>query len=411
MQFMQKTVHSMLHAHAFGFGVFVALISFVFFAGGLVVANGQTLGPNDSHVVSLYVDGEEQIVPTRAQTIEELLNSAGVTLSKNDLVEPSLKAEIDSDNFSVQVYRARPVTIIEGTKQQRIMTPHRDERTIAEAAGYKTFSEDSVKFEATTSFVRDQTVGHKLVIDRAVPVTVSLYGSPPVTYRTQVETVGDLLQEKNIVPEAGATIIPLTSTPITPNMVIFIAKPGKVVTLVEEQVPFPIESTPDPTKPNSVVTITKPGVVGKKQVVYEIIMRGGKEVGRKKIQEVIAEPPQKQLQTRGTKPGAGLSKSKGAHIFIDSKGVPHRETYYDLPMSSVMGSCGAGGFYTVRSSDGAKVDKDGYVIIAANFRNYPKCSVVETSIGPGKVYDTGGFALVHPYGFDLATDWSNNNGR
>lgn len=101
-----------------------------------------------------------------------------------------------------------------------------------------------------------------------------------------------------------------------------------------------------------------------------------------------------------------LTVSKGAQVFVDSDGVAHRETYYDLPMNIVIGSCGAGGSYKIRS-DGAKIDQDGYVLVAANLNSYPRCTVVETSLGPGKVYDTGGFAAVHPYGFDLATDWTN----
>lgn len=104
-----------------------------------------------------------------------------------------------------------------------------------------------------------------------------------------------------------------------------------------------------------------------------------------------------------------LTSSKGAQVFVDSNGVAHRETYYDLPMNIVIGACGPGD-YTIRY-DGAKIDKDGYVLVAASYRNYPKCSVVETSMGLGKVYDTGGFALRYPHGFDLATDWTNRNGR
>lgn len=105
-----------------------------------------------------------------------------------------------------------------------------------------------------------------------------------------------------------------------------------------------------------------------------------------------------------------LTASKGAQVFVDSLGVAHRETYYDLPMNVVIRACGVGSSYTIRS-DGAKIDQDGYVLVAANLRSYPRCTVVETSLGPGKVYDTGGFALKHPYGFDLATDWTNYNGQ
>jgi len=105
-----------------------------------------------------------------------------------------------------------------------------------------------------------------------------------------------------------------------------------------------------------------------------------------------------------------LTKAKGAQVFVDSGGVAHRETYYDLPMNIVIGACGPGGSYTIRY-DGAKIDQDGYVLVAAGLSAYPRCTVVETSMGPGKVYDTGGFAQRHPYGFDLATDWTNYDGR
>lgn len=104
-----------------------------------------------------------------------------------------------------------------------------------------------------------------------------------------------------------------------------------------------------------------------------------------------------------------LTVSRGAQLFVDSNGVAHRETYYDLPMNIVITACGPGD-YTIRY-DGAKIDKDGYVLVAANYGAYPRCSVVETSLGLGKVYDTGGFALRYPHGFDLATDWTNYNGR
>jgi len=110
------------------------------------------------------------------------------------------------------------------------------------------------------------------------------------------------------------------------------------------------------------------------------------------------------------KPNA-LTKQKGAQIYVDEHGVAHRETYYDLPMNIVINHCGAGNSYTIRAADGAKIDKDGYVLVAANYNIYPLCSIVETSLGPGKVYDTGGFALRYPHGFDLATDWTNYDGR
>jgi hypothetical protein len=122
-----------------------------------------------------------------------------------------------------------------------------------------------------------------------------------------------------------------------------------------------------------------------------------------------AEPPQKAPDTRFQPKPNALTRSRGAHVYVDGDGVAHRETYYDLPMNVTLGSCGPGNSYTIRS-DGAKIDQDGYVLVAANLAAYPRCSIVDTSLGLGKVYDTGGFAKHHPYGFDLATDWTKGDG-
>ncbi len=303
MHIVSKQIQKVIDAHAFAFAVFVVLFSFVFFAGGLVVANGQTLGPSDSHVVNLYIDGEQKVVPSRAGTVEELLQNVGVTLRENDLVEPALKTEIDSDNFSVQIHRAKPVTIVDGDKTpQRIMTPYTSERLIAEKAGVEIYPEDVVKLE-NNSFVQEQILGKKIVIDRATAVTLSLYGAPAGTYRTHANTVGDLLKENNIEPEEGATVVPGVETKLSEGMPIFISKLGKKVVTVEEEVPFATDSTADPTLFVGTTKVTKPGVNGKKQVVYEVELRDGKEVSKRVLQEVVLVQPQSQQQLRGTKQG------------------------------------------------------------------------------------------------------------
>lgn len=301
MSIAKNTIHNLLHAHGFAFGVFVTLFAFFFFAGGLVVANGQTLGPNDSHVVNLYVDGKETSIPTRAATVGDFMAKAQVSLKEGDLTEPSLATPIDADNFRVQVFRAHPVTIIDGASIKRVLTPHTSAQLIAEKAGFTVYPEDTLALTTPDNFVQDAIFGQKLTIDRATPVSVSLYGAPAATYRTHATTVDGLLREKGIIPEAGATTTPAGDSPITPSMAIFISKYGKTVITAEEAVPFDIESTPDPAQPLGTVTVTSKGVAGKKQVVYELVLRDGKEISRTKLQEVVTEQPQKQIQTKGTK--------------------------------------------------------------------------------------------------------------
>lgn len=410
MNIYKKAHHYLLHSHVFAFSIIVVIVSFIFFSSLLIISNDQVLKPSDSHLVDLYIDGQQSSLPTRAKTVGDLLNKIGVYLHEGDIVEPSTATPIDSNNFSIQVYRSRPVTVSDGKVSKTILTAQKSPVLIARQAGFKTYPEDTLTVMTADNFSDDQVVGEKLIINKATPVTISLYGAPAAQYRTHARTIKELFNQQHITPESGATVTPDISKTITQNMAIFVSKPGKTVIAIEQDVPFEIETTPDPTKPNGVTTITTPGVKGKKQIVYEVELKSGKEISRTKIQEVITVLPQNQQQTRGTKPGSGLSKIRSAGYFTDSKGVTHRETYYDLPMVKVMNSCGAGGQYSVRD-DGAKIDKDGYIIVAANLTLYPRCTVVETSIGQGKVYDTGGFAIVQPYQFDLATDWTNGDGR
>lgn len=301
MNILKKTIHSILDAHGFAFGIFVTLFTFFFFAGGFVVANGQTLAPNDSHLVSLYIDGEETALPTRAATVGDFLAKAQITLNEGDLVEPVAETPIDADNFRVQVYRASPVTIVDGDTVKRVLTPHNSAQLIAEKAGITVYPEDNLTLTTAENFVKDTILGEKLTIDRATPVMLSLYGAAPVAYRTQATTINDFLAEKGIVPEQGATVTPNGDAALTDSTAVFISKYGKSVITAEESIPFETESSADPTQNIGVITVITKGVVGKKQVIYELSLRDGKEIGRTKIQEVITTPPQKQVQKKGTK--------------------------------------------------------------------------------------------------------------
>lgn len=88
-----------------------------------------------------------------------------------------------------------------------------------------------------------------------------------------------------------------------------------------------------------------------------------------------------------------LSKSKGA-LYYDG----HKETYYSqrvLPGSSLRIS----GRHV--ADDGTVRDGEGYIAVAANSSYLAKGTVVKTSLGPGKVYDSGCASGV----IDIYTDW------
>ena len=99
--------------------------------------------------------------------------------------------------------------------------------------------------------------------------------------------------------------------------------------------------------------------------------------------------------------GPVLSKGRGV-IY----GPSGKETYYNLNMSIIVNMMHRMGYdyeYWVRD-DGVKMLGD-YVMVAANLNLRPRGSIVMTSLGPGIVCDTGGFAKRNPTQIDIATTW------
>ena len=303
------------------------------------------------HLVRVYDRGEEKTIVTNALTVRQALQAAKISIDeKMDTVEPNIDMELTGSKYQVNIFRSRPITIVDGNKRLKITTAEQTPALIAKAAGMTLYREDKTQFTNSENLLVNG-VGLVMKIERAKQRTVT----------------------------------------------------------EEVDIDFQIEQVRDDSQPIGFKSVRQLGEKGVRKITYRVEVDSEREVNRREMSSEIMRQPKKQVEIIGTKPKNPLTKSKGAHIFTDSKGVAHRETYYDLPMNVVINACGGGG-YTVRA-DGAKVDKDGYILVAANYGNYPRCSVVETSMGPGKVYDTGGFAVRHPHGFDLATDWTNGDGR
>ena len=386
-------------------------VAVIFWAMAASIGFGAILGATDteSRLISVYDQGADYSFLTKETTIGAALREAGITLDDRDSVEPSREEELVAATYQFNIYRARPIIVVDGPVRLKILSAHQTAEQIASDAGIPLKDEDRTDFSLATNFTSDGA-GQILTISRAREITLDLYGKT-TPLRTQAATIQELLKEKNITLAAPDRLSHPTTAPIHEGMSIRIWREGVQTLSVEEDIAPPLRLIYDLNQPLGYRAVQSAGTVGLRTITYQVEIRDGEELSRVRLSAVTTREPKEQTEVIGLRnDGRGLTAAKGAQYFTDSRGVSHRETYYDLPMNVVMSACGQGGYYTVRP-DGAKIDRDGYVIIAANYGNYPRCSVVETSLGPGKVYDTGGFAARHPHGFDLATDWTNQNGR
>jgi uncharacterized protein YabE (DUF348 family) len=289
------------HKHPFAVPVITFMVLFFLSCTAFLLLSGQTIGANDAKVVHLYVDGEKRVMPTRSQTVGEVLAQANIELIKEDIVEPAADSQIIGSDFSVNVYRAKPVTI-EDEKGGKITTKVAESSPseMAKKAGVDVFPEDRVQIAYPDDALEDGVIGAKIVVDRATPAIINLYGND-IPVRTHSKTVGELLNEKGIKTLEGDTIQPAPGTTLQDNTQIFIVRDGKKVVSVEEVVQPSVERIGDPNVPAGVTVVREAGSPGKKVVTYEIDLKNDQEVGRRKIQEFVAVQPVRRVIAEGTK--------------------------------------------------------------------------------------------------------------
>ena len=286
--------------HPFVVPVTAFLTLFVLCSFAAVSLNATTVGASDAKIVSVYADGTERSVVTRAETVGKLLENLNIDLRAEDTVEPTADTTIYDNNFRVTVYRARPIVIEDGDKRVVSYSVYQSAELIAERAGITVYPEDKVALERTDNVLEDGIAAEKVVIDRATPVSINLYGNA-IDARTRSTTVGGVLTEKNIQLLEGDNLQPAAETAVTPGLAIFISRFGKQIISVEETIAFETETTLDPNALEGTTQVTHAGVVGKKLVTYEVELRNGKEVSRKALQTVVAVEPVKQKVIKGSK--------------------------------------------------------------------------------------------------------------
>lgn len=290
-----------LHKHPFVVPVVTFLLLFVVSLVAFISFSGTTLGPSDSRVVNVYADGQSQTLPTRAKTVKDLLNRLDIKLNEGDVVEPGLDTEILDDDFSVNVYRARPVTVIDGNKKVTVNTATQSPRGVAEEVGVTLFPEDNIEVEIPDNVIDEGSATEQLVVERSIPVKLVMYGQS-YDVRTHAKTVEELIQEKGLDTD-DVTILPPADTVLTPNMVVFVTYPDKNIVTAEEVIPNAEETVSDPELPIGQTKVRQEGVPGKKVIIYEV----DKADPNKKtvLQEVIAAQPINRIVAKGTKVIAG----------------------------------------------------------------------------------------------------------
>lgn len=332
----------------------------------LLISFAKPTHAENERVVTIFHDGIQQTIVTDAPTIGEALKRADISIESHDAVEPIRETKLTAPGYDVNVYRARPVTVIDGANRYEVMSPHTSARQIAADAGLTLYDEDKYQLTRIDDFLAEGGVGLKLTIDRATPLTLTLYGKAS-SVRTQATTVEGLLKEKGIILGAqDGTNVPL-ATAMTADMKLEVWRNGEQTITEEQPVAFSTEFIRDADKPVSFKEVKTPGKPGKKLVTFQADLKNGKVISRKEIQSVVIQQPVKEVQIIGAQVG-----------FTGE----FQEALVKLA------ACEAGGRYDRNSNNGYYGAYQYDVSTWANYQGYARADLAPPAVQDQKAYET-----------------------
>ncbi len=279
-------------------GLTLALAALIAPLGLVLPAHAETPRSGE-HLITIHDRGQERNVITKQDTLRNVFKEIGVLVDPNDIVEPGLDTKLQTSAYQVNVYRARPVTVVDGVYQTRIMTAYQTPKQIAKAANITLRDEDQQTLSMSDDLIND---GASLVmtIKRATPVNLVLYGTPEQVY-TQAKTVGDFMKEKNLKLASQDGMNATSQMPIISGMTLSIWRDGVQTQTRDEDVAFTTREIQDATQPVGYRNVTTAGTNGKKAVTYQVNIRNGQEIGRVALQSVVLDQPIEEVVVVGTK--------------------------------------------------------------------------------------------------------------
>ncbi len=331
----------------------VMLAAFFVFIVLIIVTVASQVGATNAtrsqkgHLLTIHDRGKQTVVLSQAATVGDALKEADVAVDKSDNIEPAASEKLVASEYQINIYRARPVIVVDGMTRQKIITPYQTANQIAASAGVTLYSEDKTTLSHTEN-ITSEGAGLQLAIDRATSFAFTLYGKT-TTARTQGETVGDMLKEKNIKLTKDDRVSPDQTTKLTEGLAVRVWREGKQTITVDEVVTFSTEKIQDGDQEIGYRAVKIPGENGSRNVTYEVVIQDGQEVARTEIATLTTKQPTSQVEIIGAKArsfggscsewiaGAGITDSLSASVLIARESGCNP---YSVNQSS--GACGVG---------------------------------------------------------------------
>lgn len=345
------------------------------------------------YTVDVVVDGKTIQVNTSEQDANEILASAGVKLGEDDKLDTSnfTSGKDAKDGNKLVVLRAVPVTIIDDGEEVATINVAGNVSDALSKAGIICRKVDEMNYDKSDKLVKDM----KIEITRAFSIDVSADGKTQTTDFLS-GTVADILKKLSIELGEDDEVSPSLSTELKPGNTVTVYRVTYKERTESEVINYKTINRTSASLYKGTTQVEQQGKNGKKTVVYRDKVVDGVVSKSTVISEEVVTPVTNKIVVTGTK-----IKILSSGAPISSIPLPSRYSLSDgIPTSSITTITGRSTSYTANvgagTASGVAV-KTGYVAVNPNQIPYgTEMYIVSTD---GKyVYgyciaaDTGGFA-------------------
>lgn len=286
------------------FGVMAAAVLMLVFTAVLLLSNlafaedTQVKAHDGETLLTINENGNKKVVVAAGGTIGDAIKKAGIEINENDNVEPGLDQELIASEYKVNIYRTRPVIIVDGFAKRQITTALQTPQQIVDEANIEIRDEDNLKLEKADLF--QDGAGLKVLIERAKPIKVVLFGKEATMY-THANTVQEFLDEKEISLGAEDRVSMDLDADLDASDVLRIWREGRQTITVEEEVEFSVKNEYDADRAVGYSSVKQEGVTGLKLVTYDVVIVDGEIAEKTAVSEVVTRQSVERVVVVGIK--------------------------------------------------------------------------------------------------------------
>lgn len=282
-----------------------------------VAALGIFMYEGTKKTVALTLDGQERVIKTHANTIQDLFNDLDISLRSEDYLSLAVNTKV-KDNLSIVWKPAKQVEVIQDQEKKTYWTAADTVKDFLKEQNIVVNEHDKLNLNPDAKLKKDM----KIAIQRAFPLKVVVGGKEQDVWSTST-TVADFLSQQGITLNELDRVEPELKQTVTKDDVINVIRVEKVTDVVEEPINFAVITKNDSNLEKGKQKVVSQGQEGLLSKHYEVILENGKEVSRKLVSEKKVKEKQDKVVAMGTKVivaqvSRGESEPSGKEFYVTS---------------------------------------------------------------------------------------------